>query len=539
MNTLLPIVHPLFVSALPADPEKSNYCRSVEHAAYSFVTPAATKASTIVCVNKTLAETLGFSEVACATSTFSDLVSGNNLDPAMQPYAMNYGGHQFGQWAGQLGDGRAINLGQYLVIDGSTKSQFVTLQLKGAGQTPYSRRADGMAVLRSSIREYLCSEAMFHLGIPTTRALSLTVTGEEVIRDKLYDGRADYEPCAIVCRVSPSFLRFGSLQLPSSRGDLALLKQTLQYNIEHSYPELIPDTGVIDKTVYLQWFSTLTERTAHLIVEWMRVGFVHGVLNTDNMSLIGETIDYGPYGWIDNFDLDWTPNTSDAGDKRYRFGQQGYIGQWNLFQLANAIYPLIDEAEPLQAILTNYSQLYQRKWLHMMNDKLGIKHNDTTVEEDILLAKDLEKILSLVNTDMTLFYRYLADFSCENYLIDLSLIRNHFHQCYYNNEEITDSYLTTLSDWLARYQRRITFDKTLDSQRKINMNKTNPCYILRNFQVQKAIELAEKGDYSLVLTLAELLKAPYQQQDKYKQFEVKRPDWAIGRFGCSDLSCSS
>lgn len=539
MKTPLPTVHPLFVSQLPADQESKNFSRSVEHAAYSFVAPSATKTSSIICYNNELATSIGFSTEACASSAFSDLVSGNNLNVEIQPYAMNYGGHQFGQWAGQLGDGRAINLGQYLVTDDKIRSEYVTLQLKGAGQTPYSRRADGMAVLRSSIREYLCSEAMYHLGIPTTRALSLTLTGEEVIRDKLYDGRANYEPCAIVARVSPSFLRFGSLQLPASRGDLPLLKQTLEFCIQHNYPELIPDSGVIDKPVYLQWISALSERTAHLMVEWMRVGFVHGVLNTDNMSLIGETIDYGPYGWIDNFDLNWTPNTSDAVEKRYRFGQQGYIGQWNLFQLANAIYPLIEEAEPLQAILTNYNQLYQRKWLHMMNDKLGITNNKTTTEDDLLLVKDLEQLLSTVNTDMTMFYRYLADFSCGIDLQDESAIKTHFLNCYYNVEEVSNSYLTTLGNWLARYQTRVKSDNTNDSQRKINMNKVNPCYILRNFQVQKAIELAEEGDYSLVLTLAELLKTPYQQQNKYKQFEVKRPDWAIGKFGCSALSCSS
>jgi len=538
MKSSLPTLHPQFVSTLPADPEPSNFSRSVENAAYSFVAPTKTKSSNIICYNQDLALSLGFSNEACTSSAFSELVSGNNLQAEIKPYAMNYGGHQFGQWAGQLGDGRAINLGQYVIND-KTQSEYVTLQLKGAGQTPYSRRADGMAVLRSSIREYLCSEAMYHLGIPTTRALSLTLTGEQVIRDKLYDGRAGYEPCAIVARVSPSFLRFGSLQLPASRGDLPLLTKTLEYCIKTNYPELIPESTIIDKTVYLQWFTVLTERTAHLMVEWMRVGFVHGVLNTDNMSLIGETIDYGPYGWIDNFDLNWTPNTSDAGDKRYRFGQQGYIGQWNLFQLANAIYPLIDEAEPLQAILTNYSQLYQRKWLHMMNEKLGITNNENTTEDDILLIKDLEKLLSIVNTDMTLFYRHLADLSCEINLKDQSVIKNHFINCYYNEEEISDSYLTTLCNWLIRYQIRIKTDNTTDYQRKINMNKVNPCYILRNFQVQKAIELAEKGDYSLVLTLTELLKAPYQQQNKYKQFEVKRPDWAIGMFGCSALSCSS
>jgi len=544
MSNLLPSLHPVFVSSLPVDSNLTNTSRSVEHAAYSFVTPTPTKYSQIICCNDDLAIKLGFSKDALTSNQFSNLISGNNLDSSMQPYAMNYGGHQFGQWAGQLGDGRAINLGQYLINQTHNRNEYVTLQLKGAGQTPYSRRADGMAVLRSSIREYLCSEAMFYLGIPTTRALSLTLTGEEVVRDKLYDGRAAYEPCAIVSRVSPSFLRFGSIQLPSSRGDLDLLKQTLEYSISHDYPELVPDSGVIDKTVYLQWFTEVCERTAQLIVEWMRVGFVHGVLNTDNMSLIGETIDFGPYGWIDNFDLNWTPNTSDAGEKRYRFGQQGYIGQWNLFQLANAIYPLVDEAEPLQEIITSYTQIYQDKWLDMMRSKLGIQitqdqENEAIIKSDLLLSKELEQLLSKVNTDMTLFYRLLANLNSDVDLQNKGSLTTHFFECFYNMEEITEDYLSILVEWLVKYQSRLSFTSTTDAHRKTTMDKVNPCYILRNFQVQEAIELAEQGDYSRILILSELLKTPYQQQEKYKKFEIKRPDWATNKFGCSALSCSS
>ncbi|TEW55178.1 YdiU family protein [Psychromonas sp. RZ22] len=541
MNSLLPPLHNIFVSQLPADPNTVNNSRSIEHAAYSLVAPTPTKTSTIICCNNELASQLGFTEAALTSLAFAELITGNNIQPEIQSYAMNYGGHQFGQWAGQLGDGRAINLGQYLLND-----KYVTLQLKGAGQTPYSRHADGMAVLRSSIREYLCSEAMYHLGIPTTRALTLSLTGEEVIRDKLYDGQAAYEPCAIVARVSPSFLRFGSIQLPSSRGDISLLKQTVEYSIRNDFPELIENAEHIDKSVYLNWFNRICERTAYLIVEWMRVGFVHGVLNTDNMSLIGETIDYGPYGWIDNFDLNWTPNTSDAAEKRYRFGQQAYIGQWNLFQLANAIYPLIDEAKPLQDILNNYNQVYQQQWLTMMRSKLGIsnateckeQHSHLT-ETDLSLCQDLEKILSLVSTDMTLFYRSLAKLDGEVDVTNYATLNSHFSECFYDKNTVDSIYLSKLSEWLLRYQQRLTLSDMTKSYRVQLMNATNPCYILRNFQVQEAIELAESGDFSRVLLLAELLKKPYQQQTKYQQFEIKRPDWATNKFGCSALSCSS
>jgi len=549
MSALLPTLHSLFITGLPGDSDTSNTSRSVEHAAYSLVTPTPVKNPQLICSNNELAAELGFTSEQLTSNNFLQLVSGNDQFPSKQTYSMNYGGHQFGQWAGQLGDGRAINLGQYKISSStmaSLKGDYVTLQLKGAGKTPYSRHADGMAVLRSSIREYLCSEAMFHLGIPTTRALSLTLTGEEVIRDKLYDGRADYEACAIVARLSPSFLRFGSIQLPSSRDDFDLLKQTVEFSIKNDFPELMPESNIIDKKVYLSWFTEICERTAHLIVEWMRVGFVHGVLNTDNMSLIGETIDYGPYGWIDNFDLNWTPNTSDAAEKRYRFGQQPYIGQWNLFQLANAIYPLIDEAKPLQETLNNYNKIYETQWLTMMRGKLGLNTQRTSTSEknnlsesDLELSKNLETLLSSVSTDMTLFYRHLADFNLLTNLNDLDFLKQHFTECFYNLDEINDTYLMQLSLWLKSYQKRSLATNKSNLERKIKMDKVNPCYILRNFQVQEAIEQAERGNYSLVLLLAELLKTPYEKQEKYKQFEVKRPDWATNKFGCSALSCSS
>lgn len=553
MSTFLPPLHPMFVSSLPGDPDTTNTSRSVEYSAYSLVSPTPTKNPQLVCCNYELAKTLGFTAESLSSKAFLALISGNNLPTSIKPYAMNYGGHQFGQWAGQLGDGRAINLGQYKIpsstVKGKNTYKCVTLQLKGSGKTPYSRHADGLAVLRSSIREYLCSEAMFHLGIPTTRALSLTLTGEEVIRDKLYDGRANYEPCAIVARVSPSFLRFGSIQLPSSRGDIKLLKQTVDFSIKNDFPALLPTSGIIDKSIYLNWFSEVCERTIQLIVEWMRVGFVHGVLNTDNMSLIGETIDYGPYGWIDDFDLNWTPNTSDAAEKRYRFGQQPYIGQWNLFQLANAIYPLIEEPESLQKIINDYNRIYQNKWLTMMRGKLGLnnqhdedKNNSKTInlaESDIQLCNDLEKLLSLVSTDMTLFYRHLADVNTSTDISDLYKLKQQFLLCFYNLNEIDETYLSQLSSWLERYQTRLKNDNVNDIERKTSMNQINPCYILRNFIVQEAIELAEQGDYSRVKTISELLKTPYTQQEQYKEFEIKRPDWAREKFGCSALSCSS
>lgn len=537
MHNSLPKLHRIFTDNLPADPITDNYCRVVEHAAYSFVNPSPTQTAQLICVNSQLAKQLGFQESHLDSDSFKKLVTGNYDDQQMKPYAQCYGGHQFGQWANQLGDGRAINLGQYEV-----SGQYYTLQLKGAGKTPYSRHADGMAVFRSSLREYLCSEAMFHLGIPTTRALSLALTGEQVIRDKLYDGNAAFEPCAITSRVSRSFLRFGSIELPSKRGDLKLLKETVHFSITQDFSHLIETE--IDKSTYLKWYQEITDSTAKLISEWMRVGFVHGVLNTDNMSLLGETIDYGPYGWIDDFDLNWTPNTSDNMEKRYRFGQQAYIGQWNLFQLAIAIYPLIEDEQPLRKILNSYNNIYQGYWLNMMCEKVGLpKHQFNNSEEDqeqgIHFFKALESCLSAVETDMTIFYRLLASYPSELDVTHLVEIKTHFYQSFYQPQQVDLNHLTKLQSWLQEYRSLLQKLAISDKQRLATMNKVNPCYILRNFQVQQAIEAAEAGDFSHIKLLETVIKSPYQEDENFKQFAQKRPDWAKQKFGCSALSCSS
>ena len=512
---------------LPADPLTDNVCRSVENAVYSWVTPSATAQPKLINVNEQLAMQLGLTEDDWHSAEFTELLTGNALLNNMQPYALCYGGHQFGQWAGQLGDGRAINLAEIKTAD----LGYQTLQLKGAGKTPYSRRGDGLAVLRSSIREYLCSEAMFHLGIPTTRALSLCLTGDEVIRDKMYDGNAALEACAVVCRVSPSFLRFGSIQLPASRGDEALVKQIVEFSINNDYPHLKPENDNFTVDTYLNWFRAVCDNTSTMIVHWMRVGFVHGVMNTDNMSLLGETIDYGPYGWIDDFDLEWTPNTTDEGQKRYCFGAQFEVSQWNLFQLANAIFPLINVVEPLQAIMSDYAIHYDNKSQSMMARKLGFK--DYQGISDLHLFQALEKLLSETETDMTLFYRLLATYQRD------TDGWAHFVPCYYQPQGVSDRTKHNLQAWLQRYQARLSFDGLTDSERQTNMNRVNPRYVLRNYLAQQAIELAEQGDYSELETLKLLLTRPYDEQPEFDRYAQKRPDWARDKVGCSMLSCSS
>jgi uncharacterized protein YdiU (UPF0061 family) len=259
-----------------------------------------------------------------------------------------YGGHQFGQWAGQLGDGRAISLAE---VDQSAPGQRWELQLKGAGPTPYSRRADGRAVLRSSLREFLCSEAMHHLGIPTTRALSLVTTGEPVVRDMFYDGHPQDEPGAIVCRVAPSFVRLGNFELFASRSEVETLRRLADYVMATHFPELGPPSSAES---YAAWFAEVCRRTAIMIAHWMRVGFVHGVMNTDNLSILGLTIDYGPYGWLEPYDPVWTPNTTDAGGRRYCYANQPRIGLWNLSQFGHALRPLLETAEGIEQGLTVY-----------------------------------------------------------------------------------------------------------------------------------------------------------------------------------------
>jgi uncharacterized protein YdiU (UPF0061 family) len=279
-----------FARELPADPETSNRPRQVTGACYTFVQPTRVAAPKLVAFSREVAALLDLSVETCESDKFLNVFSGNRILPGMSPYATCYGGHQFGNWAGQLGDGRAINLGEII----NQRSERWALQIKGAGPTPYRRSADGLAVLRSSVREFLCSEAMFHLGVPTTRALSLILTGEQVVRDMFYDGNPKPEPGAVVCRVAQSFTRFGNFQIFAVREEIEVLKQLMDYTIRIDFPHL----GDPSPEVYLKWFAEVCRTTTDLIMHWMRVGFVHGVMNTDNMSILGLTIDYGPYGWL-------------------------------------------------------------------------------------------------------------------------------------------------------------------------------------------------------------------------------------------------
>ena len=518
-----------FVRELPGDPETNNGRRQVLSSCYSHVKPASVKAPQLVAYSREVAASLGLSEQDCKSELFTQVFSGNTLLEKMKPHAQCYGGHQFGNWAGQLGDGRAINLAEVI----NQQDHRHILQLKGAGETPYSRTADGLAVLRSSVREFLCSEAMFHLGIPTTRALSLVTTGEHVVRDMFYDGRPKHEPGAIVCRVAPSFLRFGSYEIFAARGDINTLRQLVDYTIRTDFPHL----GEPSVDVYLDWFNEVCVRTADMIVHWMRVGFVHGVMNTDNMSILGLTIDYGPYGWLEGYDPNWTPNTTDASGRRYRFGNQSQIAQWNLFQLANALYPLIEQAEPLRDIINNYTDLYTEKWQIMRSQKLGLK--EFVAKVDNKLNTELHEVLQLAETDMTIFYRKLADMNTDTLQQTDDELIAPLMDAYYSPEALTRDDKIRICNWLRHYQQRVDQDGTPDNIRRQAMNAVNPKYVLRNYIAQLATDKAEQGDSSLVNELLELLRRPYDEQVEMEHFAAKRPEWARHRAGCSMLSCSS
>jgi uncharacterized protein YdiU (UPF0061 family) len=508
-----------FNQKLPADPNTENRVRQVYNAAFSYVTPRVPSKPTLIHVSPQMIEAIGLNEVDAKSEQFLNVFSGKEIYPKTNPYAMTYAGHQFGNWAGQLGDGRAINL-----FEVNHNNRQWALQLKGAGKTPYSRGADGLAVLRSSIREYLCSEAMFYLGVPTTRALSLVLTGDEVLRDMLYNGNAEYEKGAIVCRVAPSFLRFGNFQIFTWRDDLENLKKLTDYTINHFYPHL----GKPNKETYIEFFREVVEKTLDLMIHWERVGFVHGVMNTDNMSILGLTLDYGPYGWLEDYDPNWTPNTTDAGQKRYRFGNQAAIGLWNLLQLGNALFPLIEDAKPLEEILDSYQTNYLPKHVRMMSDKLGFKND---AETDFIV--ELENLLYQSEMDLTLFFRNLNKFDENNPTEFWTLLQASSYS------ETLENFREKWNIFLAVYAEILIAENREKEEKTSQMNRVNPKYVLRNYMAQLAIDAADEGDYSLVDELFNLLLEPYDEQPDMEKWFALRPDWAKTKVGCSMLSCSS
>jgi len=443
--------------------------------------------------------------------------AGNGLLNGSQPLATVYSGHQFGQWAGQLGDGRAIWLGEAQSAQGPQE-----IQLKGAGRTPYSRGGDGRAVLRSSIREYLCSEAMHGLGIPTTRALCLVASPEPVRRETL-------ETAALVTRVAPSFLRFGHFEHFSAQGQEGELRLLADHALGHHLPESHERAALWRGNVYAALLDVVQERTAKLLAQWQAVGFCHGVMNTDNMSLLGLTIDYGPFQFMDGFDPGHICNHSDH-QGRYAYGRQPNVAYWNVYCLAQALAPLIDDHELTLQVLEGYKSLFPRFMGDAMRAKLGLSGDlapESEREADWTLVEDLMQLMAAEKVDFTLFWRQLS-----HAVLAQSLASTVSDAGWHT---VTDRVLDRprLLAWLARYTARAGHVNFAAMGQ--HMLKTNPKFVLRNHLAEVAIRQAQAGDYSEIETLYTLLKSPFDEHPGFEAYADLPPDWASQL----EISCSS
>lgn len=504
-----------YTKLFPGDFSGNTMQRQTPDVMFCTVKPADFETTELIDFNENLAQEIGLGKIE--NQTDKDFLSAQNLPENVETYATAYAGHQFGNWAGQLGDGRAIYAGE--IQNGNHQTE---LQWKGAGATPYSRTADGRAVLRSSIREYLMSEAMFHLGVPTTRALSLSKTGEDVIRDIQYSGNPQKEQGAVVVRTAESFLRFGHFELLSARKQEDLLKQLADYAIENFFPEVSSEDI---PTKYIDWFQAICDRTLKMIIDWYRVGFVHGVMNTDNMSILGLTIDYGPYSMMDGYDLEFTPNTTDLPGRRYAFGKQGQISHWNLATLANAIFPLINDAEVLEKILDDFGKQFWVKHDKMLADKFGF---DEVLAEDEKFFTEWQQMMQDLNLDYTIFFQQLEKPTSEIKTED-------FKDSFYRN--LNEIELKKLSDFIEKYQMRKLQNNISETESLELMSKTNPKFILRNYLLFEAIQDAENGNYEMFFKLKKALENPYE--NLFPEFNKKRPSKYDNQRGSSQLSCSS
>lgn len=504
-----------FIKKFPGDFSNNPMQRNTPKVLFSTIQPAGFDRPQMIAFNEKLSEEIGL-------GTFEekdlDFLVGNHLPNNVQTYATAYAGHQFGNWAGQLGDGRAIIAGEITNRSGKRTE----IQWKGAGATPYSRHADGRAVLRSSVREYLMSEAMFHLGVPTTRALSLALTGEDVVRDIMYNGNPQLEKGAVVIRTAESFLRFGHFELMSAQQEYKPLKDLLDFTIENYYPEITSS----DTQKYKDFFENICTRTADLMVEWFRVGFVHGVMNTDNMSILGLTIDYGPYSMMDEYDLNFTPNTTDLPGRRYAFGKQGQISQWNLWQLANALHPLIKDEKFLENTLNRYGTYFWDAHDKMLCRKFGF---DELRKDDEEFFTNWQGLMQELELDHTLFFNQLEKITADSNLKDL------FSNTSYSflNEEK----LGKLKSFIKSYESRLNSNSISREESLQMMAKSNPKFILRNYLLYECIEEINNGQRDLLNKLTKALENPYEEL--FPEFSVKRPSGYDDTAGCSTLSCSS
>ncbi len=469
----------------------NSYAR-LPQAFYARVTPTPFSAPPyLVHANQAAAELVDLDPEQLARPDFAALFGGSVLASGMEPLAMLYSGHQFGVYVPQLGDGRAVLLGEVKNEQGERWD----LHLKGAGMTPFSRDGDGRAVLRSTIREYLCCAAMQGLGIPTTQALCLVGSDDKVYREQIETG-------AMLVRMAPSHVRFGTFEVFYYRKQHELLRTLADYVIEQHFSHL---QDVDEK--YARFFTEVVERTAKLVAQWQAVGWAHGVMNTDNMSILGLTLDYGPFGFMDEYDEGFICNHSDH-NGRYAFNQQPYIGLWNLSCLAQALLPLA-EKEPLKAGLDTYQSLFEQEYQTCMRAKFGLV--EARAEDDELI-RDFFGLLQGSHADYSIVFRELGRFSTAQHAMNDTL-REHFlnPDCF--------------TEWAVRYRDRLRSEDSRDHERSDRMNRVNPKYVLRNYLAQTAIEKAQNKDFSEVGRLFTLLQDPYSDQPGMEAYALPPPKW--------------
>ena len=463
--------------------------------------PTPLPAPYFVAASSKAAALVGLDAAHLANDDFVAVFTGNTVPSRAMPLAAVYSGHQFGVWAGQLGDGRAILLGELSGGQGPME-----LQLKGAGLTPYSRMGDGRAVLRSSIREFLCSEAMAALNIPTTRALMITGSDKGIMRETV-------ESAAVATRMAPSFVRFGSFEHWFYRDKPDELRLLADYVITNFYPELLGEPNP-----YKALLAEVTRRTARMVAHWQAVGFMHGVMNTDNMSILGLTLDYGPFGFMEAFDSQHICNHTDQ-QGRYSYANQPQIGHWNCFALGQALLPLIGAVEDAQEALSVYEPEFARKIDELLHAKLGL---DLMRDDDRALFEAMFALMHENHVDFTQFFRKLGMLQLEQPELDAP-VRDLFID--------RDAFDT----WAVMYRARLRMERRNDIERRRAMDQVNPKYVLRNYLAQVAIEKAQKKDFSEIAKLLAILEHPFDEQPENEAYAALPPDWASHL----EVSCSS
>ena len=465
---------------------------------YTRVQPSPLKDARMVCFNHALADDMGFHTENA--DEWTQIGAGAELLKGMDPVAMKYTGHQFGMYNPELGDGRGLLLWETVGPDGRRWDW----HLKGAGTTPYSRFGDGRAVLRSTMREYLCSEAMAGLGIPTTRALFMVSAKDPVRRETI-------ETAAALVRVAESHVRFGHFEFAAHHEGPETVKTLLEHVIALHFPHLI---ALSEEERHQRWFEEVVERTARLIADWQAVGFCHGVMNSDNMSIVGDTFDYGPYAFLDDFDAGYICNHTDQGG-RYAYNRQPQVGFTNCRYLANALLPVMDE-DAVRRGLRRYEVAYNDRFLQNMRDKLGWQQEH---ESDLGLIMDTFSMLHEHHVDYTGFFRALSN------------LRGHGHG------PALDLFVdrSTASDWLQRYEHRLQNESRSNEAREYAMRAVNPKYVLRNYLAQQVIQEAQNGDYAPMHELIKVLEHPFDEQPEHEQYAAPPPDWGKHM----NISCSS